>query len=219
MRLASSPPSAKVARSRREPALPLASPCDAAAVDGRRHRTVVTRQRIVEALTELIREGSITPTAEAVSARAGVGLRTVFRHFEDMETLYREINTEVDAVLLLALRAHLKAATWQERLLESVTLRARLFERVMPFYVGTQVHRHESKFLDAQIVRAAQMHRDLVRRLVPATVLADRPRFEALLLVLSVEAWIRLRREQGLGVARATQTMQLAAAALLAGVS
>ena len=65
--------------------------------DGRINRSVVTRKKIVTALTALVYEGHLTPTAEQVAQRAEVGLRTVFRHFDDMDSLYREISLDLEA--------------------------------------------------------------------------------------------------------------------------
>ena len=59
--------------------------------DGRRRRSQRSRDRIVTAMIDLVEAGAITPSAEEVAARAEVGLRSVFRHFRDMESLYREI--------------------------------------------------------------------------------------------------------------------------------
>ena len=59
--------------------------------DGRINRSIVTRKKIVDALTALVFEGHITPTAEQVAQRANVGLHTVFRHFDDMDSLCREV--------------------------------------------------------------------------------------------------------------------------------
>ena len=59
--------------------------------DGRKVRRRNNRRRIVAAMLELVRDGAISPGAEEVAERAGVGLRTVFRHFDDMESLYREM--------------------------------------------------------------------------------------------------------------------------------
>ena len=56
--------------------------------DGRRKRSRTSRDSIVAAMLSLVEEGAITPSAEQVAARAQVGLRTVFRHFKDMESLY-----------------------------------------------------------------------------------------------------------------------------------
>ena len=189
------------------------------ALDGRHRRSELTRSRIVAALNALVQEGVITPTAEQVSARADVGLRTVFRHFDDMETLYREMSLAFDAILATALRLRLQATGWQDRLQESVVLRAELFERLLPYYIGTQAHRHESPFLNGRLSHGAAVDREQVRRLLPAAVVEDTPRFEALLLVLSIDAWLRLRREQGLTVATATEVMQTGVRALVNGLA
>jgi AcrR family transcriptional regulator len=185
-----------------------------ARIDGRRNRGEQSRRRIIAALTELVREGVITPTAEAVAARADVGLRTVFRHFADMETLYREIAAEIDAAVGPAATARLAGGDWRERLAASIELRATLFERLMPFQVATAVHRHESPFLDGQQVEAAALQRSLLRHALPKALAADKARFEALDLVLSFDAWLRLRREQGLSRAAARRVMLDAAEAL-----
>ena len=46
-------------------------------------------------MLELVRAGVIAPTAEEVAARANVGLRTVFRRFKDMESLYVEMSLAI----------------------------------------------------------------------------------------------------------------------------
>jgi AcrR family transcriptional regulator len=183
-------------------------------IDGRRSRAATSRRRIVAALMGLIREGAIKPTAEAVAARADVGLRTVFRHFADMETLYREIAAEIDAELAPAANVRLASRRPRERLAESIELRVAVFERLMPFQVATAVNRHESPFLRERHAQVVELQRALLRRVLPDAVVADRTRFEALDLVLSFEAWLRLRREQGLSRLAALRVMQSAAQAM-----
>ena len=63
--------------------------------DGRLLRTERSRQLIIEALHELINEGILVPTAQNVADRAGVGIRTVFRHFADMETLFATMDVQL----------------------------------------------------------------------------------------------------------------------------
>jgi AcrR family transcriptional regulator len=60
-------------------------------MDGRRLRSADSRRRILGAMLALILEGKPDPGAEAVAARAGVGLRTVFRLFSDMESICAEM--------------------------------------------------------------------------------------------------------------------------------
>lgn len=169
-----------------------------ALTDGRRHRSITTRQKIVDALTDLIRQGTLSPTADQVAERAQVGLRTVFRHFEDMETLYREIDLGIEAVLASTLQVRLTGTSWQERLHESIRLRIALFERVAAFHLAATVHRQESGFIDAKLRLSAKIQRDQLQALLPASFMADSQRFEALAMTLSIATWIQLRREQGL---------------------
>lgn len=49
------------------------------------------RQRLVEAAIELILEAGGEPTRDAVAARAGVGIGTLYRHFPDQPSLLIEV--------------------------------------------------------------------------------------------------------------------------------
>ncbi|WP_415427269.1 TetR/AcrR family transcriptional regulator, partial [Staphylococcus borealis] len=70
------------------------------AADGRRRRSQDSRARIVQAMLDLVREGDVSPSAELVAARADVGLRTVFRHFSDLDSLYREMSAVISSELM-----------------------------------------------------------------------------------------------------------------------
>ena len=65
--------------------------------DGRRQRSQASRAKIVTAFMELIESGDPSPSAARVAKRAGVGLRSVFRHFDDMDSLYAEIDGILNA--------------------------------------------------------------------------------------------------------------------------
>jgi TetR/AcrR family transcriptional regulator of autoinduction and epiphytic fitness len=56
--------------------------------DGRAARAARTRETVVEALLALIDEGSPRPTAREIADRAGVSLRSVYVHFDDLEDLF-----------------------------------------------------------------------------------------------------------------------------------
>ena len=60
-------------------------------VDGRVARSERTREAIAEALLALLEEGVQRPRALEIAKRADVAVRTVFQHFDDMESLYAEI--------------------------------------------------------------------------------------------------------------------------------
>lgn len=56
--------------------------------DGRTARAARTREAVVESLLALIEEGKPRPTAREVAERAGVSLRSVYVHFDDLEDLF-----------------------------------------------------------------------------------------------------------------------------------
>ena len=64
--------------------------------DGRVQRGARNRELILDALFTLVASGDLQPTAEEVAQQAGVGTRTVFRHFDDMESLYAEMSARVE---------------------------------------------------------------------------------------------------------------------------
>jgi len=186
-------------------------------LDGRRQRSETSRKRIVRAMLELIGAGDVSPSAENVAARAGLGLRTVFRHFENMETLYQEINAAITAELRPVAEEPLRSPDWRGQLGEIVERRVRIFERIMPFKIATDVHRHDSPFLARKAEALTREQRAALVRAVPAGIRADDAFFEALDLLLSFETWRRLRKEQKLSVARAQRTLDLMLDALMKG--
>lgn len=211
----SDPPPKQPKRRPRAAAAPGQGP-DAERADGRRQRGATSRRRIVEAMIELVRDGNLAPGAEAVSRQADVSLRTVFRHFEDMDSLYREMSVVVEAEVMPWVTEPLPEAAWPERLAALVARRARVFERIMPFKAASGLRRHQS----AVLVGHHEAFRDLQRRnlqqAVPAALRDNAVLFEALDLLLSFESWQRLRVDQRLGVGRAQGVVLAAAAAITA---
>jgi AcrR family transcriptional regulator len=185
-------------------------------LDGRRRRSRDSRARIVEALLALVHAGDLTPPAEEVAARAGVGLRSVFRHFSDMESLYREMTVLIEAELFAVVQEPLKGQTWRERLSEMLQRRALVYEKIGPFKRAADAQRRKSPHLQASHARLVAGSRQLIKRELPAEITRDRLRFEALDLLMSYETWNRLRREQELSIKRAGEVVAFAVEKLLA---
>jgi AcrR family transcriptional regulator len=182
--------------------------------DGRRQRGLDSRDRIVEAMLELMREGEVAPGAERVASRANVGLRTVFRHFQDMDNLYAEISRTIEGELADLVARPLASGDESGRLVELASRRAEAYERIFPFKHASTAHRHRSDFLARDHAQMVSNLRQALARDLPAAC-ADPGRMEALDLVMSFEAWSRLRREQGLARDEALAVILAAAAALL----
>jgi len=184
-------------------------------LDGRRMRSEASRLRIVEAMITLVSEGLTMPPAEAVAARAGVGLRTVFRLFEDMDGLYRGMQAVMTARLGGLLEAPVVADNWREAIGIMVDRRAEAFEIVLPLQIAADGARTRSAALREGRRRLVQGQRDTLLAILPAAIQADAERVQALDLALSFEAWRRLRTDQGADIAQARAVMRRMASALV----
>jgi AcrR family transcriptional regulator len=183
---------------------------DADETDGRRRRSQDSRARIVSAMLELVHAGDVSPGAEQVAARAGVGLRTVFRHFSDMDSLYSEMAQVIEAEAMAVVQTPFTGATWRDRVLELVQRRAVVFEKIAPFKRASDIHRHQSKFLQASHERLVTMSREILKRELPSDAARDQVLFETLDMLLSFEAWTRLRRDQDLTPRKAREVLEQA---------
>jgi AcrR family transcriptional regulator len=188
------------------------------AQDGRVRRGARNRELILEAIFELVQGGQLQPTAEEVAQRAGVGMRTVFRHFADMESLFTEMAARVERELTPVIDFTAIEGTRRQRVHELVRRRARIYERIAPFRRSGNLQRPFSRFLQEKDALGNRVLREQVRQALAAEIeKGGSPLLEALDLVTSFEAWDRLRTDQRLGRKRAERVTQNAVLALLAG--
>ncbi len=181
-----------------------------APVDGRRRRGQDSRSRIVDAMMRLVRAGHVAPSAEQVAAQADVGLRTVFRHFQDMDSLYQEIARVVGADLRVVMSCPLQAETMPDRLIEMICRRAKAFETIAPFKRAADVFRHRSRVLGSDYDQMVVELRAILVRALPADISGDPLQLETLDMLMSFEAWSRLRREQGLSADQSQAVVEAA---------
>jgi AcrR family transcriptional regulator len=184
--------------------------------DGRRRRGQDNRASIVAAMLDLVAAGDVSPSAEQVAARAQVGLRTVFRHFKDMDSLYAEMSEAISSKFLAAADRPFEANDWRGRMVELVTRRAKVFEAITPYRRATEAFRHRSTFLDSGALAMAAGLREILQRELSVEMATDDVRFETLDLLLSYETWSRLRREQGLSPAHAQAVLEGAVSIMIA---
>ena len=187
-------------------------------VDGRRQRSDRSRRRIVEALFDLISEGNMSPSAVNVAERADVGLRTVFRDFEDMDSIYDEMTEKLLAAIMPKVEAPFQATTWRERLMECVDRRAEVYEEVFPMRVSMILRYHQSEFIQEQYKRDIALERSTLKAILPEALVADQTLFAALEVTLGFPTWRRLRQDQNLSVENAKKTIRLMLEGLIANV-
>jgi AcrR family transcriptional regulator len=163
----------------------------------------------------LVSEGLTMPPAEAVAARAGVGLRTVFRLFEDMDGLYRGMQAVMTERLGGLLEAPIVASDWREAINVLIDRRAEAFEMILPLQIAADSARSRSAALRDGRLRLVKGQRDTLLAALPAAIQGDAELVQALDLALSFETWRRLRTDQGADVAQARAVMRRIASALV----
>ena len=185
------------------------------ASDGRVRRSQRSGHAIIEAMMALVGEGIIAPTAQQVAARARVGIRTVFRRFSDMESLFAEMDGRLQAEVLPLLLGGRPEGRTEERAYALVRQRVALFERIAPFKRSGNLKRQRSPFLqDRHALMVRGLRADL-RRWLPELRESPADLVDALDLALSFEAWDRLRVEQRLSRVRAQAAVERIVLALV----
>jgi AcrR family transcriptional regulator len=101
-------------------------------VDGRTARSERTRNAIVDAHLQLIREGDLRPTADRIAKHAGVSLRALWSHFADMEALFAASGQRVLESRDAAHRPISPKLPLPERIEAYSKQRARLLEQIGP---------------------------------------------------------------------------------------
>src|SRR3546814_6919774 len=67
-------------------------------------------------------------------------------------------------------------ADWRANLRDLTQRRVRVFEAMLPFRLAANIKRYQSPFLMAEYTRVVRLERELVLRLLPDPVRADRTR-------------------------------------------
>ena len=169
-----------------------------AKVDGRRLRSDRSRQVIVESMLYLIEQGNLTPTAQQVANHAKVGIRSVFRHFEDMEAIFKTADDLWRKGLdenLQTLDAQLPLA---ERIQQVAEQQGTSYENNNNILKSTATRRWKSSFLQQNYaIIQTKIRTDILRSLPEIEQLSNNKK-EAILGILSFEYWDRLRDHQAL---------------------
>lgn len=192
-----------------------------ARLDGRLARSERSRGAVVAALLDLLEEGEIRPTAAQIAQRAGFSLRSVFQHFESIESLFASAaDLQMERLAPLRVRIPTTGAT-AERLAMLVARRSRLLEAITPVRRASLRVEPFSNEVRSRLEQARAAGRAEVERVFEAE-LAELPPNDrrelatALAAAASWSVWENMRRHQGLSVERARRVMARTLGALLA---
>lgn len=183
-----------------------------AAVDGRRARSVKTRETIVDAAISLLDGGDLKPTAAAIAARAGLSVRSVFQHFSDLEDLFLAVSDRQTNRVARLYTGTSYEGDLAARVQVFVNYRATLYETIAPIRRAAMLQEPFSKVVASRLELARNLHRlDVERAFAPeleaARTAGDTRLADTVAAVCSFVVWDDMRRFGGFNVEEATSAL------------
>lgn len=189
--------------------------------DGRTARSARTREAVVTAVLDLVRGGNLRPTAKEIAARAGISLRSVYVHFDDLDDLFAAAGarqTEEVAHLLYAVDADLPLPARIDAVVEQ---RAAIWEALAPVRRAAIIWATGSETLRAGNRRVIDRSLRDLQRVFGAELArwADEREqaLEALHVATSAAAWEVLRTERDLDIEQSSAVMRTAITNIVEG--
>jgi len=188
-------------------------------VDGRNRRAAETRRKIIEAAKVMIAETSVAPTVVGVARRADVSVRSVFQHFHDVESLFVTVMDSIRADLVVP-EMPSASRPLSARIESIVAAFTEMFDKVVPLRVAAGQFVDHPALLERSQTARNELREATFEVFAPEfAALSDQEReqlADAIGSALSLDAWIVLRRRDGLSLERATAVWRLTLTALLA---
>jgi hypothetical protein len=161
--------------------------------DGRRLRSFRSREMIKAAIHDLIYSGNYSPRATDIAEKTQLSIRTVFRNIDDMDSLSREIASDVENQVLPIYLMPYKTTTWREQLNELVRNRCEIYEKIFPMRVSLSLRRFRSEYLRSTYEHIFELERASLQTILPNPIIEDDITFAALNSLISSVTWINLR--------------------------
>ena len=160
--------------------------------DGRILRSVKSQKLIVEACIKLFKEGNFMPTAQLVANESGVGIRTVFRLFDDMENLLKSVDAEMRKDYDFEVKFD-PNSSFENRLLVGVDHLCAIYKKHQIIMFGTVSNMWKYKFLQENYMNYQKMIMQKVEEVLPEVLSFDGELQELIHATLSFAFWMRLQ--------------------------
>ena len=160
--------------------------------DGRILRSVKSQKLIVEACIKLFKEGKFVPTAQLVANESGVGIRTVFRLFDDMENLLKSVDAEMRKDYDFEVKFD-PNSSFENRLLVGVDHLCAIYKKHQIIMFGTVSNMWKYKFLQENYMNYQKMIMQKVEEVLPEVLNFDGELQELTHATLSFAFWMRLQ--------------------------
>jgi AcrR family transcriptional regulator len=134
-------------------------------IDGRRAWRDRNLSAVVDALLDLFAEGNLRPGADEIAVRSGVSRRSVFRYFDDLDSLDRvAIERQLARVSHLVDVPDLGEGSINDRIARLVSQRVRLFEAILPVGRVSRLRAPFEPVVADELARSRKLFRRQVER-------------------------------------------------------
>ena len=155
------------------------------------------------------------PSAAAIAEHAGVGLRSVFRHFDDLDTLLLELMSLCYDEVTPQFLKPLKSINWKDQILELVERNVEIWERIKVPHTAGELGRFKSQILMDDYKRSRNLEISGIRAILPKDINNYDNVLFALDSTLSFSTMRRLREDRKLSIPKVKNIMSLIVKSIL----
>ena len=161
--------------------------------DGRFARSKKTKDAIVRALLKLLRNTPF-PTAEQVAKESKIGLRTVYRQFKDMESIYLSLHEECMHSLGQIFNSDVDLdRPFNERVCFAIRERFTIYEKYETLFIATISNSARLPTLVNQVAESYQFMRERFIKIVPEIEDLSTIKSDLLFTRILFPSWFSLR--------------------------
>ena len=162
--------------------------------DGRFARSQKTRDAIVKALLKLLNDTPF-PTAEQVAKESKIGLRTVYRQFKDMESIYLSLHEECLYFLNKMFENEIDVnQSFEERINFAVSERLKIYSEYETLFIATISNSARLPILVNQVGESYQIMRERFIKIVPEIKNLSTIKSDLLFTRITFPPWFSLRK-------------------------
>ena len=162
--------------------------------DGRFARSQKTKDAIVKALLKLLKNTPF-PTAEQVAKESKIGLRTVYRQFKDMESIYLSLHEECMHSLNQMFNSDVDLnRSFEERVSFAIHERFAIYDEYETLFIATISNSARLPTLVNQVAESYQIMRQRFIKIVPEIKNLSTIKSDLLFTRILFPSWFSLRR-------------------------
>lgn len=162
--------------------------------DGRFARSKKTKDAIVRALLKLLRNTPF-PTAEQVAKESKIGLRTVYRQFKDMESIYLSLHEECMHSLGQIFNSDIDLdRPFNERVSFAIRERFTIYDEYETLFIATISNSARLPTLVNQVAESYQVMRERFIKIVPEIENLSTIKSDLLFTRILFPSWFSLRK-------------------------